>query len=105
METSLTTLVLQAAVHVITKSLGKSTVSSALPKSSLAMETALPTLQLYSFDDVDKDLPITCRPGWLCQEGIDDTQALSARHLRLPRKLGTNMENLHVQYSLRLGCL
>ncbi|KAG2079430.1 uncharacterized protein F5147DRAFT_661878 [Suillus discolor] len=68
-ETSLTTQVLQAAMHVTTKSVEKSAVSSALPKSSMSME----------IDDDDNDLPITSRPGQLCQEGIDDVQELGAQ--------------------------
>ncbi|KAG1883467.1 hypothetical protein F4604DRAFT_1920672 [Suillus subluteus] len=77
-ETSLTTQVLQAAGHVTTKSVEKSAVSSALPKSSMAMET----------DDDDDDLPITSRPGRLCQEGIDDAQELGRKTLHTAKIIG-----------------
>ncbi|KAG1860861.1 hypothetical protein F4604DRAFT_1930178 [Suillus subluteus] len=77
-ETSLTTQVLQAAGHVTTKSVEKSAVSSALPKSSMAMET----------DDDDDDLPVTSRPGRLCQEGIDDAQELGRKTLHTAKIIG-----------------
>ncbi|KAG1817904.1 hypothetical protein EV424DRAFT_1540263 [Suillus variegatus] len=77
-ETSLTTQVLQAAGHVTTKSVEKSAVSSALPKSSMAMET----------DDDDDDLPVTSRPGRLCQEGIDDAQELGRKTLHAAKIIG-----------------
>ncbi|KAG2033057.1 hypothetical protein BDR03DRAFT_1014711 [Suillus americanus] len=71
------TQVLQAATHVTTKSVEKSPVSSALPKSSMAMET-----------DDDNDLPVTSRPGWLCQEGIDDAQELGRKTLHAAKLIG-----------------
>ncbi|KAG2119472.1 uncharacterized protein F5147DRAFT_647429 [Suillus discolor] len=77
-ETSLTTQVLQAATHVTTKSVEKSAVSSALPKSSMSME----------IDDDDNDLPITSRPGQLCQEGIDDVQELGRKTLHAAKIIG-----------------
>ncbi|KAG1850132.1 hypothetical protein F4604DRAFT_1687215 [Suillus subluteus] len=77
-ETSLTTQVLQASRHVMTKSVEKSAVSSALPKSSMAMET----------DDDDNDLPVTSRPGRLCQEGIDDAQELRRKMLHTAKIIG-----------------
>ncbi|KAG1727839.1 hypothetical protein EDB19DRAFT_1941966 [Suillus lakei] len=72
------TQVLQAAAHVTTKSVKKSPVSSALPKSSMAMET----------DDDDNDLPVTSRPGRLCQEGIDDAQELGCKTLHAAKLIG-----------------
>ncbi|KAG1848665.1 hypothetical protein F4604DRAFT_1935240 [Suillus subluteus] len=69
--------ILQAAAHVTTKSVEKSAVSSALPKSSMAMET-----------DDDNDLPITSRPGQLCQEGIDDVQELGRKTLHAAKIIG-----------------
>ncbi|KAG1728535.1 hypothetical protein EDB19DRAFT_2027946, partial [Suillus lakei] len=72
------TQVLQAAAHVTTKSVEKSPVSSALPKSSMAMET----------DDDDNDLPVTSRPGRLCQEGIDDAQELGCKTLHAAKLIG-----------------
>ncbi|KAG1839414.1 hypothetical protein DFJ58DRAFT_733369 [Suillus subalutaceus] len=72
------TQVLQAAMHVMTKSVEKSPVSSALPKSSMAMET----------DDDDNDLPVTSRPGRLCQEGIDDAQELRRKTLHAAKLIG-----------------
>ncbi|KAG2030165.1 hypothetical protein BDR03DRAFT_987255 [Suillus americanus] len=72
------TQVLQAAAHVTTKLVEKSPVSSALPKSSMAMET----------DDDDNDLPVTSRPGRLCQEGIDDAQELGHKTLHAAKLIG-----------------
>ncbi|KAG1877151.1 hypothetical protein C8R48DRAFT_669117 [Suillus tomentosus] len=72
------TQVLQAAAHVTMKSVEKSPISSALPKSSMAMET----------DDDDNDLPITSRPGRLCQEGIDDAQELGRKTLHAAKLIG-----------------
>ncbi|KAG2134059.1 uncharacterized protein EDB93DRAFT_1254668 [Suillus bovinus] len=76
-ETPPSTQILQAAAHVTTKSVEKSAVSSALPKSSMAMET-----------DDDNDLPITSRPGRLCQEGIDDAQELRRKTLHAAKIIG-----------------
>ncbi|KAG1880160.1 hypothetical protein F4604DRAFT_1679260 [Suillus subluteus] len=76
-ETPPSTQILQAAAHVTTKSVEKSAVSSALPKSSMAMET-----------DDDNDLPITSRPGQLCQEGIDDVQELRCKTLHTAKIIG-----------------
>ncbi|KAG1784800.1 uncharacterized protein HD556DRAFT_1451367 [Suillus plorans] len=61
---------------------------SALPKNSMAMETASPTPQLYSFDDVGEDLPIASRPGRLCQEGVDDAQELGRKTLEAAKAIG-----------------
>ncbi|KAG1888874.1 uncharacterized protein F5891DRAFT_987757 [Suillus fuscotomentosus] len=72
------TQVLQAAAHVTMKSVEKSPISSALPKSSMAMET----------DDDDNDPPVTSRPGRLCQEGIDDTQELGRKTLHAAKLIG-----------------
>ncbi|KAG1803426.1 uncharacterized protein BJ212DRAFT_1304576 [Suillus subaureus] len=77
-ETPPSTQVLQAAVHVMMKSVKKSAISSALPKSSMAMET----------DDDNNDLPITSRPGWLCREGIDDVQELGHKTLHTAKIIG-----------------
>ncbi|KAG1847705.1 hypothetical protein F4604DRAFT_1687958 [Suillus subluteus] len=76
-ETPPSTQILQAAAHVTTKSVEKSAVSSALPKSSMAMET-----------DDDNDLPVTSRPGQLCQEGIDDVQELGRKTLHAAKIIG-----------------
>ncbi|KAG1816427.1 uncharacterized protein BJ212DRAFT_1480875 [Suillus subaureus] len=62
--------------------------SSALPKNSMAMETASPIPQLYSFDDVSEDLPIASRPGRLCQEGVDDAQELRCKTLEAAKAIG-----------------
>ncbi|KAG2144234.1 hypothetical protein DEU56DRAFT_754299 [Suillus clintonianus] len=61
---------------------------SALPKNSMAMETASPTPQLYSFDDVGEDLPIASRPGRLCQEGVHDAQELGRKTLEAAKAIG-----------------
>ncbi|KAG2109828.1 uncharacterized protein F5147DRAFT_652022 [Suillus discolor] len=81
MKTSLTTTVLQAAIHMTTKSLEKSAESSALPKSSTAMETDSPAPQVDLFDDVGEDLA-------LCQEGIDDAQKLGCKTLEAAKAIG-----------------
>ncbi|KAG0696604.1 hypothetical protein DFH29DRAFT_879272 [Suillus ampliporus] len=54
----------------------------------MAMETALPTPQLYSFDDVGEDLTVVPRPGRLCQEGIDDAQELGHKTLEAAKAIG-----------------
>ncbi|KAG1836439.1 hypothetical protein DFJ58DRAFT_734968 [Suillus subalutaceus] len=81
------TQVLQAAMHVTTKSVEKSPVSSALPKSSMAMET----------DDDDNDLPVTSRPGRLCQEGIDDAQELGRKTLHAAKLIGPRPHGICTQ--------
>ncbi|KAG1850328.1 hypothetical protein F4604DRAFT_1934508 [Suillus subluteus] len=76
-ETPPSTQILQAAAHVTMKSVEKSAVSSALPKSSMAMET-----------DDNNNLPVTSRPGQLCQEGIDNVQELRCKTLHAAKIIG-----------------